>query len=113
MNPGDKLNTIPPQIIDVVRFWAERSPHHPALVEASGTWTYGELASAIAETRVWLLNSGVLPGDRVMVVCDNSRISVALFFAVSALQAWPVLVNARLSAGEIDKIREHSGPRLV
>ena len=48
-----------------------------------------------------------------MVVCDNSRISVALFFAVSALEAWPVLVNARLSAGEIDKIREHSGPRLV
>jgi len=96
-----------------VRFWAERSPQHPALVESSGTWTYGELASAIAAAEAWLVDSGVRPGDRVMVVCDNSRISAALFFAVSALQAWPVPVNARLSAGEIDRIREHCEPHLL
>lgn len=107
------MNTIPQQVIDVVRFWAERSPQRPALVESSGTWTYGELASAIAATEAWLTDSGVRQGDRVMVVCDNSRVSVALFFAISALQAWPTQVNARLSAVEIDKIRDHSGPRFV
>lgn len=94
-------------------FWAERSPNRPALVESSGIWTYGDLASAIDATKAWLVDSGVRPGDRVMLVCDNSRISVALFFAISALQAWPVVINARLSAGEIDKIREHSDPCLV
>ena len=107
------MNSLPQQIIEVVTLWSERSPNRPALVESSGTWTYGELASAIAAAKTWLADSGVRPGDRVMLVCDNSRISVALFFAVSALQAWPVLVNARLSAGEIDKIQEHSEPRLV
>lgn len=110
---GDRLNSLPQQIIEVVTFWAERSPNRPALVESSGTWTYGELASAIAATKTWLVDSGVRPGDRVMLVCDNSRTSIAIFFAVSALQAWPVPVNARLSAGEIDRIREHSDPRLV
>lgn len=106
-------NTIPSQIVDIVRFWAEYSPQQPALVDASGTWTYEELASAIAKARAWLADSGVRAGDRVMVVCDNSRISVALFFAVSALKAWPVLLNARLSGAEIDRIREHCLPRLV
>ena len=113
MNNAATLNVNPTQMIDVVRFWAERSPQHSAVVEASGTWTYAELASAIAATERWLVSSGVRPGDRVMVVCDNSRVSIALFFAVSALQAWPVPVNARLSAGEIDRIRKHCEPRLV
>lgn len=107
------MTPIPLQPIDIVKFWAERSPERPALVEASGTWTYGELASCIAEAKIWLSHSGVRPGDRVMVVCGNSRISVAIFLAISDLAAWPVLVNSRLSADEVNKIREHCEPRRV
>ncbi len=38
---------------------------------------------------------------------------VVIFLALVALDAWPVLVNARLSARELDEIRDHSGARRV
>lgn len=48
-----------------------------------------------------------------MLVCENSREFVALFFAAAEIGAWSVLANARLSAQEIDQIREHCGARRV
>src|SRR5207245_9872975 len=78
-----------------------------------GTWTYGQLTSVVADTQVWLQGLGVLPGDRVMIVCDNCRAFVAILLAAASLDAWPVLVNARLSAREIDEIRDHCGARRV
>ena len=53
----DVLPTLPTRISDVVKPWAERSPDQPALVEAAGTWTYRQLASVVAETQAWLLDS--------------------------------------------------------
>jgi len=113
INIPELLERLPARISDVVAPWAERLPDHPALVEASGKWTYRELASAISETKDWLAKSGVRPGDRVMIVCENCRAFVGLLLATASLDAWPVLVNARLSAPEVDKIQEHSGARIV
>jgi acyl-CoA synthetase (AMP-forming)/AMP-acid ligase II len=110
---SDILQSLPRRISDVVKPWAERSPDRPALVEAAGTWTYGQLCSVIATTQAWLVDSGVRPGDRVMIVCENCRAFVAILLALARLDAWPVLVNARLSAPEIDQIREHCGARRV
>jgi long-chain acyl-CoA synthetase len=107
------LTNLPVLISDVVKAWAELSPDQPALVEAGGRWTYGELASVVADTKTWLVNSGVRPGDRVMIVCENCRPFVAILLALAGLDAWPVLVNARLSAREVDQIRDHCGARRV
>ena len=109
----DVLPTLPPRIIDVVKPWAERSPDQPALVEAAGTWTYRQLASIVAETQAWLVDSRVRPGDRVMIVAENCRAFVAVFLAAASMDAWPVLVNARLSARELDQVRDHCGARCV
>src|SRR5271165_3481265 len=110
---AELLTNLPERISDIVKPWSERSPGRPALVEASGTWTYRQLASAVSEAQRWLLASGVRPGDRVMIVCENCRALVAVLLALAALDAWPVLVNARLSAREIDEIRNHCGARRV
>ncbi len=104
---------LPDRIGDVLKPWAERAPDHPALVEASGTWTYRQLAQAVAETQAWLMESGVRPCDRVMVVCENCRAFVALLLAIAGIDAWPALVSARLSANEVDAIREHCGARRI
>jgi long-chain acyl-CoA synthetase len=107
------LLTQPELISDVLKPWVESSPEQTALVESSGTWTYGQLNAAVVETQLWLQNLGVRPGDRVMVVCENCRAFVAMFLALVGIDAWPVLVNARLSAREVDQIQSHCGARRV
>lgn len=105
--------SLPVRISDVVRPWAELSPDRPALIESSGAWTYGQLSSAISATQAWLCRSGIRPGDRVMIVGENCREFIASLLASAALDAWPVLVNARLSPREVDEIRDHCGARRV
>ena len=107
------LPTSPVRASDIVKPWAQKSPDRVALVEASGTWSYSQLWAAISQTQIWLEGLGTRPGDRVMVVCENCRASVAIFLALGAMDAWPVLVNARLSAQEIDQIRVHCGARRL
>jgi long-chain acyl-CoA synthetase len=101
------------RITDVVKHWAEHSPNSTALVESTGAWTYQQLASAISDTQTWLRGLGVRPGDRVMIVGENCRAFVTILLATAAIDAWPVLVNARLSPREIDEIRNHCGARRV
>ena len=105
--------TLPDRISDVVKSWAELSPDHPALIEASGSYTYSQLSSAVSATQFWLRASGIRPGDRVMIVGENCREFITLLLASAAIDAWPVLINARLSAREVDEIRDHCGARRV
>lgn len=109
----DIIPSLPDRICDIVTLWSERSPEKPALVENSGTWTYRQLALAVSDAERWLLDAGVRPGDRVMIVCENCRAFVAILFALAQIDAWPVLVNARLAASELDLIRNHCGARRV
>jgi acyl-coenzyme A synthetase/AMP-(fatty) acid ligase len=98
---------------DVTKKWSGESPEQLALVESGGEWTYGQLASIVCGTKHWLSEQGVRPGDRVIVVGDNSRAFVAVFLAVADLDAWPVPVNASVSAHELDQLRQHCGARRV
>lgn len=117
MNPRSAeniaLSDLPERLSDAINPWVEGSPNHPALIEASGTWTYEQLASAVSEAKAWLGQLGVRPGDRVMLVGENCRAAVALLLALGVVDAWPVIVSARLAARELDTIRDHCGPRRI
>jgi long-chain acyl-CoA synthetase len=110
---SDILKSLPENIRDAIKPWADSSPDRLALVETSGSWTYRQLKEAVERATAWLHESGVRPGDRVMLVCENCRAFVAIFLALTGMDAWPVLANARLSAREIDDIRDHCGARRV
>ena len=107
------LAELPDRISDIIKPFARHSPDHPALVQGDVTWTYAELAAAVADTTGILKFYDVRPGDRVMIVSENSLALVALILAASEIDAWSVVVNPRLSAREVDLIREHSGARRV
>ena len=110
---AELLRELPARICDVVAPWAERTPDHQALVEASGSWTYRQLNSVIEETRSKLIELGIRPGDRVMLVCENCRAFAAILLALASMDAWPVLVNAHLAPREVDQIRDHCGARRI
>jgi long-chain acyl-CoA synthetase len=101
------------RIDDILRTRAAAAPDAPALIEGAQTLSYGEMDAAIEETSLWLGELGIGPGDRVMVVCENSIAGVILIYAIMRRDAWAAPVNARLSAREIDTIRDHCAPRRV
>lgn len=113
MNVEKVLAELPPRTGRVPFYWEERSPHEMAVVEAGRAWTYADLARGVRESTALLRELGVRPGDRVMLVEENCAALIALIFAASELDAWVAVINSRLSAREIDVIRDHCQPRRV
>jgi len=101
------------RLSDILRHGAALAPDNPALIEDGRAWSYAQLAAATDACAALLRALGVRPGDRVMVVAENGVAQVALLFAAAAIDAWSVSVNARLSEGELDTMRTHSGARRV
>ncbi|MEP6657995.1 MAG: AMP-binding protein [Betaproteobacteria bacterium] len=107
------LAALPRRLGDIVDINATRHPGRPALRERGRQWTYATLCEASESAARGLRQAEVRPGDRVMIVGENCAAMVALLFAVGSLDAWTVLVNARLSAPEVDAIRDHCAPRRI
>lgn len=117
MNPADRAvmpgtSSRIERIADIPRLWARRSPDATALWEGGAAVTFLALQHRIDRAAVLLLERGVVAGDRVAVVAENSVAEVALFFAASTLGAWPVIVNARMSPREVETICAHCQPRV-
>lgn len=107
------LDALPARLCTIVHAGAARAPHDHALHDGQRHWTYAELAQAVDDTAAQLHELQVRGGDRVMVVAENCVAQVVLTFACAAVDAWVVHVNGRLSAREVDLIRDHSGARRV
>lgn len=108
-----KLSDLPRRIGDLPRGWAQRTPEALALRQGDIVWNWAEFSAAITQASDLLTCSGVRAGDRVMVVCENDRVAAAMLFAITDLDAWAILVNARLSDREVDAFIKHSQPRRV
>ncbi|MEC9433737.1 MAG: AMP-binding protein [Pseudomonadota bacterium] len=90
-----------------------RHADRPALLEGDEVWTYGALDRHLADAAAMLAERGCRPGDRIVIASENSRALALLFLAAQRLDIWPVVVNPRLSARELDQIVAHSGARLT
>ena len=82
-----------------------------ALQDSDDHVTYGDLNARVDAVARQLQQSGVRPGDRVLLVAENSVALALTILATSRLRAWSASVNARLSAREIDNFLLHSGAR--
>jgi long-chain acyl-CoA synthetase len=107
------LAALPPRLSDIARCWAERTPGAPALRDGANAWSYAQLWAAVEAGAALLRDLDVRPGDRLMVVGENGAAQVALIFAAAAIDAWAVIVNARLAPRELDLIRDHCGARRL
>jgi len=107
------LSGLPDRIYKLVVSHASKTPDALAMRDDQRSWSYADLNNAMNAAAELLQQSGVRPGDRVMLINENCLELAALVLAVSKLDAWSVLVNARLSAAEVDAIRDHATPRRV
>jgi long-chain acyl-CoA synthetase len=93
--------------------WVASQPDALAVRDASTSLTYGQLDEAAHSAVQVLKNLGVRAGDRVLVVGENCAAQAVLVIALSRLDAWCILANARLSNREIDVFIAHARPRRV
>ena len=102
---------LPARLSHKILKWVELTPEAIALQEEGRRWSYAEFGQAIEAAKLHLTEHNVRAGDRIMLVGENSCALLAFLMAVSELDAWVAIINARLSAREIDAIREDCDPR--
>ncbi|MFE6868992.1 class I adenylate-forming enzyme family protein [Kitasatospora sp. NPDC057692] len=83
---------------------ARRTPDAPALLDAHGTLTYGELARRIAATASGLRSAGMGAGDTVLFAVRPGRDALVLGLAVMAVGAAVVVADPGAGA-ELDAAR--------
>lgn len=89
-------------------------PDALALTDNGGTrWSFAEFGQAVSDLAAELQERGVQPCDRVMIVSENCCAAIAALFACSRIGACAVPVNARQTAGELDRIMDHAQPAVV
>ena len=74
-----------------------------ALISAGRVTTYGELRAQVQQLRGGLAGLGVVPGDRVAIVCSNGRPFVVAYLAVLGLGAVAVPLNPTSPAPELQR----------
>jgi acyl-CoA synthetase (AMP-forming)/AMP-acid ligase II len=104
---------LPRRIHEVTATQVASAPDRIALVEDGASWNYRDLDQRVGEIATVLLSLGIRPGDRMIIVSENCIALAALLLATSRLDAWAIVANPRLSASELDQIRDHSGARRM
>ena len=104
---------LPRRIHEVTASQVAEAPDRIALVEDGASWSYRDLDQRVGEIATVLSSLGIRPGDRMVIVSENCIALAALLLATSRLDAWAIVANPRLSARELDQIRDHSGARRM
>jgi long-chain acyl-CoA synthetase len=104
---------LPRRIHDVTARQVVEAPDRIALVENGASWSYRDLEQRVRQIAAVLSSLGIRAGDRMIIVSENCIALAALLLATSRLDAWAIVANPRLSARELDQIRDHSGARRM
>ncbi|WP_051379392.1 class I adenylate-forming enzyme family protein [Bradyrhizobium murdochi] len=104
---------LPHRIHEVTTGHLVNVPDRIALIEDDAAWSYRDLDQRVAEIAAVLTSLGVRAGDRMVIISENCIALAALLLAASRLDAWTIVANPRLSARELDQIRDHSGARRM
>lgn len=100
-------------IVELLYRSASLYPDQPCVVSASGRVTYREMLQEVQSLMFTLYHEGVRRGDRVVFYFRNSAEYIAAFFAVAALNAVAVPVNAANNLHHLQYIIDTTEPVLL
>ncbi len=104
------MTASPSSITGLLQSALERHPGRVAVRSATGTWTWEQLAGAVAARAVGLRERGVGASTTVGLVHGNTADFVVEFLAVTALGAMAVPLNPQLTG---DELRSYLGPNAA
>ena len=104
---------LPRRIHDVVGRHVAEFADRVALIEDGASLSYRELDRSVTGIAEGLRSLGIRAGDRIMIVSENCIALAGMLLAASRIDAWAIVANPRLSARELDQIRDHSGARRM
>jgi long-chain acyl-CoA synthetase len=104
---------LPNRIHEVTARQVAEAPDRIALVENGASWSYRDLEQRVGGIATVLSSLGIRAGDRMIIVSENCIALAALLLATSRLDAWAIVASPRLSAHELDHVRDHSGARRM
>ncbi len=112
-SPESLLAQLPERISSPLQRWRYEKAEAIAVQDHLGTqYTYEQLAEQVHTSASQLLALGVEEGDRVLLINENCVQLLIWLLATSEIGAISVVVNARLAANEIARIRAHCEPKL-
>lgn len=93
---------------------ANARPDHPALRTLDGAqWTYAEVLDLSARRAAGLQGIGVRPGDRVVLLMDNSVEMLITWFALNLLGAVEVPANTANRGRSLEHVINNCGAAVV
>ena len=98
---------------DLVARNAGRAPRTAAVIDATGSVTWGDLDRGANRLASGLLALGLSPGDRVATVVRNSAGAVETLFALAKAGLVGVPINYGLTGPEIRQLLTDSNPHCV
>jgi len=110
----DLLSNLPHRIHLILEEGAREGASRVAFTdEHDADWSYRRLIDTVAAVSAEMRQLGIRSGDRVMIVCENSIAAIVLMYAMSRLDAWAVMANARLTQHELTSIENDCRPRRI
>jgi malonyl-CoA/methylmalonyl-CoA synthetase len=93
--------------------WVAKDPARHFLHLPDRDVSFGEIGRLADALERELRDSGVRPGDRVLIVAENCPEHVALILACSRVGAWSCGVNARMAPGEVAAFADKADARCL
>ena len=93
---------------------ARKRPEAIAIIDADDSaYTYAQYQAAIIDAVALLQERDTQQGDRVLIVAENCVVTAVFIFAASAVGAFAIPVNARMTAAEMSQVIAHATPRVA
>ena len=89
------------------------SPAQSAVETATLVCSYGELKRLVNQVAARFRGAGVSPGDRVIIVADNSLTFVVSLLATMQLRAIEITISVSEAPARLGPILRQTSPRLV
>lgn len=92
---------------------AEDSPDAPFVTDEGRDYTYAEVNAAVEQLAGGLVDLGLTPGDRVLVLLPNRIETVWTWFATGAVGGIEAPVSAEATGANLRTVADEIEPRLV